>query len=240
MRNGAWSKTEDEALAFLLLGTNETLDDIAAFLERSPTSVFKRVRIVLSKIDSYWNVTPKDKVSYQKFLTKYYANKGHSNKGLQIGLPQKRRLPGTPPTPRIGFREHLGFTVRSSWENNVALWFKHCKKPFEYEPKLFVFEGETRGAKSFLPDFYLPKEDIWIEVKGHFKSADRTKMRRLKKYHPEIFARMRFIVAKEGCPADLYYKKIGLKPYAYYDELFKKFKGKIEHWESPDNNYGRG
>lgn len=235
MKSGAWTSEEDETLITLLLETNDPLNIISIYLDRSHTSVFKRVRIVLKNASKYYNLNHKNQKARSQIVNKFNRNKPSAGIKLKTA---KKRAPGTPVGPRGGFREHLGFTVRSSWENNVILWLKHRRIKFEYEPKAFVFP-ETRGAKSFLPDLYLPGKDIWIEVKGHFRSTDRTKMRRLKQYYPEIFERMQFIVEKRGCPADVYYKKIGLKPYAYYNEISQEFKDKLSFWESKDNNYGR-
>jgi hypothetical protein len=128
------------------------------------------------------------------------------------------------------FRPHLGIQVRSTYENNFCLYLNHIGVDWEYEPEKFRFPVE-RGAKVFIPDFYLPGEDIWIEIKGRFTSIDRTKMKRMKKYHPEVFAKMQYVVLKEGSEPDVWYKSLGMKPYVYIDQLRKEYKDVLEFWE---------
>jgi AraC-like DNA-binding protein len=134
---------------------------------------------------------------------------------------------------RSGFREHLGFTVRSSWENNFCLYLNHKKIRFEYEPKVFYYPEKT-GAKSYLPDFKLNVrgKEVWVEVKGRMMSKDRTKMMRLKKHYPDVFSKMTFVVQKPGCDGDISYKKLGLKPFLYYNDLEQEFGHILKHWES--------
>ena len=44
----------------------------------------------------------------------------------------------------------------------------------------------TRGrrARNYIPDFYLPDHDIYIEVKGYWTEAARHKMKDVQKRHP--------------------------------------------------------
>jgi endonuclease I len=128
------------------------------------------------------------------------------------------------------FREHLGIQVRSTYENNFCLYLNHLGIAWEYEPEKFRFPVE-RGARVFIPDFYLPDLDIWIEIKGRFTSIDRTKMKRMKKYHPEVFKKMQYVVLKAGTEPDIWYKSIGLKPFVYIDDLKKEFKDVLDNWE---------
>lgn len=134
---------------------------------------------------------------------------------------------------RSGFREHLGFTVRSSWENNFCLYLQHQGIDFEYEPEMFTFPERT-GASAYVPDFKLKdkNKEIWVEVKGRLMSSDLTKMRRLKKHYPHIFKKMTYIVDKPNSKADKAYKKLGLKPYMYYNELKSDFENILKNWES--------
>lgn len=134
---------------------------------------------------------------------------------------------------RSGFREHLGFTARSSWENNFALTLMHEGVEFDYEPKVFKFP-EDRGAKGYLPDFRLQIDgkEIWVEVKGRLMSSDKTKMKRMKKHYPDVFENFKYVSGKPGDPADKFYQSIGMEPYAYHDELCRKYAHKLKFWES--------
>ena len=70
----------------------------------------------------------------------------------------------------------------------------------ELETESVVFEFEetkleyTKPQKvhTYTPDFYLPKQEIFIETKGLFTSADRQKMRLVKEQHPDLDIRFIF------------------------------------------------
>ena len=133
---------------------------------------------------------------------------------------------------RSGYREHLGFSVRSSWENNFCLYLEHKKIKYAFEPHTYYFP-EKRGARGYLPDFelYVGKKTIIVEVKGYLDSNDRTKMKRVKKHHPKEFGQMTYVCSKPGSKADIFYKSLGLKPYIYYDDMDKEYGHKLAHWE---------
>lgn len=134
---------------------------------------------------------------------------------------------------RTGFRKHLGFTVRSSWENNFCLYLQHKNIKYEYEPKTFYFPERT-GATAYVPDFKLTinRREVWCEVKGRIDSKDRTKMRRMREHFPDVFRKMTYVAEKPGCKADLSYKKLGLKPFVYYNDINKEFGNILKYWEN--------
>lgn len=51
--------------------------------------------------------------------------------------------------------------MRSTWEVLTAKFLDAKGIKWQYEPKRFYFNDFT-----YLPDFYLPESDIWVEVKG--------------------------------------------------------------------------
>jgi len=55
-----------------------------------------------------------------------------------------------------------GKWFRSSWEVIFVKWCNEKNIEWLYEPKRFKLDSNTL----YIPDFYLPKLDIWIEVKG--------------------------------------------------------------------------
>jgi hypothetical protein len=66
---------------------------------------------------------------------------------------------------------------------------------WQYEPHTFVLEagpdGEVRVA--FTPDFYLPEQDLYIEVttmKQSLVTKKNRKMRRLRELYPDIRIKM--------------------------------------------------
>jgi hypothetical protein len=54
-----------------------------------------------------------------------------------------------------------GYHFRSRTEARYAVLWKACYWPYEYERQGFSLE---RG--SYLPDFYLRQQGVWVEVKG--------------------------------------------------------------------------
>lgn len=79
-------------------------------------------------------------------------------------------------------------------EANVARYYRYIRELYIYEYWEFEFKEIKRGSRFYKPDFFLPVSNRWIEVKGRFRKSDRTKFRRFKKYYPEEFRRLRFII----------------------------------------------
>ena len=131
---------------------------------------------------------------------------------------------------RQGKRKHLGISVRSSWEANFLTMLNKQKIKWDYEPKMFIFEDVQRGTRAYLPDVYLPKQDIWIEVKGRLRPQDRTKIRRFKKYYPEEFAKLQCVVQNDKVEAAKFFKSMQVPVYAYYDDMQKKYSD-LKNWE---------
>ena len=95
---------------------------------------------------------------------------------------------------RGGYRKDLGIHVRSSWEANICRYYRFAEIEYIYEYKEFEFRTIKRGNRYYKPDFYLPIIDLWIECKGWFRPEDKTKLRRFKKYYPEEFSKLKFII----------------------------------------------
>ena len=113
-----------------------------------------------------------------------------------------------------GKREDLNnIYFRSSWEANMARYYNFIGVKWEFEPKTFIFENITRGSVSYTPDFYLPEEDKWIEVKGWMDGKSKTKLKRFAKQYPEEYKKLQLITEKE------------------YNEIKKKVAPFIKNWE---------
>jgi len=98
---------------------------------------------------------------------------------------------------KSGKREDLNNVFfRSKAEANYARFLKFSKVEFKYESKMFIFEGIRRGNVSYTPDFYIEKEDKYIEFKGWLDPGSVTKLKRFKKYFPQEFGKMAFV--KQG------------------------------------------
>ena len=63
--------------------------------------------------------------------------------------------------------------------------------PWEYEPRTFVLEADEDGriTEAFTPDFYLPEQDLYLEVtfmKQTLVTRKNRKLRKLKERYPDV------------------------------------------------------
>jgi hypoxanthine phosphoribosyltransferase len=63
--------------------------------------------------------------------------------------------------------------------------------PWLYEPHTFVLERDDEGrvVEAFTPDFYLPEQDLYLEVtvmKQSLVTRKNRKLRKLRKLYPEV------------------------------------------------------
>ena len=63
--------------------------------------------------------------------------------------------------------------------------------PWLYEPRTFVLERDADGrvVEAFTPDFYLPEQDMYLEVtvmKQSLVTRKNRKLRKLRKLYPDI------------------------------------------------------
>lgn len=137
-------------------------------------------------------------------------------------IPMANRFKG-------GYKPYLNTSVRSGWENNVLLWLNHKKIKWEYEPQVFYFEEIKRGTRGYTPDIWLPKENIWIEVKGYLSSVDKTKIKRFKKYYPDEFKKLQAIPKNDKVDSTKFFKSLDIPIYAYYDDIYQEY-SHLKNW----------
>ncbi len=63
--------------------------------------------------------------------------------------------------------------------------------PWEYEPRTFVLEQDEQGrvTEAFTPDFYLPDQDLYVEItvmKQSLVTRKNRKLRKLRERYPEV------------------------------------------------------
>jgi hypothetical protein len=128
--------------------------------------------------------------------------------------------------------------LRSRWEANCYRKFARLKSIVlqEYEPRTFSFAefGILRGTVSYTPDFkltYKSGREEWIEVKGYIRAADKTKIRRFKKFFPEEFKKLKCIVGSANTAAARFFEEMDVPVKYYYNDLNKKCRDIIPHWE---------
>ena len=71
--------------------------------------------------------------------------------------------------------------MRSSYEVVYAKYLDRKRVEWQYEPIHFDL-----GNKTYTPDFYLPKKNLYIEIKGYWYERAIKKFRRFKKLYPQI------------------------------------------------------
>lgn len=82
-----------------------------------------------------------------------------------------------------GYREDIGISVRSSWEADYIRVLNHLGVRWEYEPKTFELVFPDGSKHTYTPDFYLPEQGEWVEVKGYMRDVDALKIRLLEEQH---------------------------------------------------------
>jgi hypoxanthine phosphoribosyltransferase len=63
--------------------------------------------------------------------------------------------------------------------------------PWLYEPRTFVLEHDEEGrvVEAFTPDFYLPEQDLYLEVtvmKQSLVTRKNRKLRKLRRLYPDV------------------------------------------------------
>lgn len=83
--------------------------------------------------------------------------------------------------PRTHWVTYGGIKLRSSYELRVARAFDKHGIKWQYEPTRFDL-----GVCTFLPDFYLPEENAYWEVKGWFNEQSKRRVQLFREQHPEL------------------------------------------------------
>ena len=83
-------------------------------------------------------------------------------------------------------------SYRSDYELQVAKNLADRGVKFEYEKHKILYIPKT---KTYVPDFYLPNQNIYVEAKGFFSPADRQKMLLVIQQNKELDIRLLFLRA---------------------------------------------
>ncbi len=80
-------------------------------------------------------------------------------------------------------------------ETEFARFLEFYRIPFEYEPRTFPLEADAEGkiTEAFTPDFYLPEQDLYIELttmKQSLVTRKNRKVRKLRRLYPEVNIRI--------------------------------------------------
>ncbi|WNL49449.1 restriction endonuclease-like protein [Bacillus phage DZ1] len=78
------------------------------------------------------------------------------------------------------FKSHkLDMLFRSNWEIELAEHLHSLGIDFVYEPERFYYRAER---ESYLPDFFLPQWNVFIEVKGYMDKRSLKRVKLFRKY----------------------------------------------------------
>jgi len=73
---------------------------------------------------------------------------------------------------------YKGYRFRSRLEARWAVFFDAMEIKWVYEPEGFKKDDDLHGTINYLPDFYLPEINVWVEVKSLFSTDNARKLAR--------------------------------------------------------------
>jgi len=185
--------------------TQEAKDKIgAAHRGLHPTEEMKKHLSEATK--RYWKEHPEwaKMVSEENKKPRHHWNAGKRYKLEDICTPEmviatKRKLSlinkgnqkavGQPPHkwgrihPQVTMKGH---SVRSGWEKMVCDWLFRRGIEYQYEPRHFRLSDEN-GAFTYTPDIYIPRWDVWWEVKGEWFPIGLRKAQAFALAHPDNY-----------------------------------------------------
>jgi hypoxanthine phosphoribosyltransferase len=97
-----------------------------------------------------------------------------------------------PETP--DFQAYCG-SEKPRFQNDVevecAKLLDYYRVPWDYEPRTFILEQAEDGTiiEAFRPDFYLPEQDLYLEVtvmKQSLVTRKNRKLRKLRELYPDV------------------------------------------------------
>lgn len=80
------------------------------------------------------------------------------------------------PHRKTGFRKDIGHYVRSNWEADFARILNLHKLEYQYEPKTFPLIRKNGEVLHYTPDFYVPSNNTFYEIKGWMHELDQEKI----------------------------------------------------------------
>ena len=126
-------------------------------------------------------------------LNSFYGKKHSAESLLKMSIAQKKcarrgeksNFYGRVYHPNRKDCLYKNIQFRSSWEVKFAVFLDNHNIIWEYEPK--AFEVIITNAKnSYIPDFYLPASNEWIEVKGYWRKDALIKFNCFLEQYPHI------------------------------------------------------
>jgi hypothetical protein len=176
---------------------------------RNPSKTESRVKIKESKLKYYqlggkpWNLNLKAETSEEVSAIGRKISMALTGKSLEDRLGHvkavqfkammsaKFRGAGNPmfgkktPHRKGGFRADLGHYVRSSWEADFARILRLKNINYVYEPITFTLKLDDGGVLHYTPDFFVPAQNTFYEVKGWMHELDEKKIALFQEQYPQ-------------------------------------------------------
>jgi len=83
-------------------------------------------------------------------------------------------------------------SLRGTWEVKVADWLTAQSVSWTRRHYITYLDGDVR--RTYAPDFYVPADNVVIEVKGYYSAKDKTKMSLVAEQHPDV--RIKFVMKR--------------------------------------------
>jgi hypothetical protein len=114
--------------------------------------------------------------------------------GLRGGRVRSRCYPLAGVAEIAHFQVYCGDGVprfQNDAERECAKILDYYRVPWSYEPRTFVLEQDEEGriVEAFTPDFYLPEQDLFLEItvmKQRLVTRKNRKLRKLRERYPGI------------------------------------------------------
>lgn len=89
--------------------------------------------------------------------------------------------------PRRVYTSKHGLVIkmRSWWEVRFAKWLDKIGVIWQYEPRSFFVGDEGWGGYTYTPDFYIPRQHLYVEIKGWLTPQADWKMERFRQCYPK-------------------------------------------------------
>lgn len=87
---------------------------------------------------------------------------------------------------KMGYREDLGHFVRSTWEADFARVLNLLEIEYEYEKETFPITLPDGTKTTYTPDFWIPSQGRFVEVKGWYTKKNHIKMVAFLDQHPDV------------------------------------------------------
>lgn len=165
------------------------------------------------RVKQTWkNKSSEEIIKWKENMSKSWTKEMREEHGKRIskllkGKPTNRSpKQGYNSVAITGIRDDLKQFFRSTWEANIARIFNYLGIKWIYEPRRFTFEHF-----SYVPDFYLPETNSYVEVSGYTNKLKAEKIS----------------LAGKEVNIQLIDKKL-------YYQLRKEYKDKILGWENGD------